>query len=616
VWIEDPRGATSAAAGGTINDGEWHHVVATFDSADVGTEVKIYVDGGAPVATGSFAGPLTPNTEPIGIASEVFGGVVAGNSGFPGLIDEVALYDVALSQARIQAHYDTVSEPEPPPPPQIPGTPYSDAVLADNPVSYWQFEDATVTDGDPAVDTQGNNPGTYQISGGSITQVPNPLVGIGGNAVEFFTDAGLGDNTGTAMAYVEVADDDTLDFTNAMSMEAWVNTTYNDTVGADFSARIMDKAFDIGYGLYMNEDGGAVQVWIEDPSGFTSAAAGGTINDGEWHHVVATFDSADVGTEVKIYVDGGAPVATGSFAGPLTPTTEPFGISSEVYVGVVDGFSGFPGIIDEAAVYNYALSPGRIQAHYNAAFTTQRSRLKLDVESSGNELVFTWTSQSGTLYNLLSDPGLATDPAGWPIWDGHQDIEATPPENTLTISRPVEPVRFFVVQAFPAPPVTIFTENFESGSGAWATGSEGDLGTLWQVGAPANVGPAAAHGGTNCFGTNIDADYTNDVVVWLRSPPIDLSGAVGATLNFSQYVDIEESFDSGQVRLLDAGDDSEIAVLQDNIDGETSNWEQISKALPAAALGNIKIEFRLITDDFNERAFAGWYIDDVEVTVP
>ena len=41
----------------------------------------------------------------------------------------------------------------------------------------------------------------------------------------------------------------------------------------------------------------------------------------------------------------------------------------------------------------------------------------------------------------------------------------------------------------------------------------------------------------------------------------------------------------------------------------------MSKSLPAEALGrNIKIEFRFVSDDIEN--FAGWYIDDIVVTVP
>jgi hypothetical protein len=101
----------------------------------------------------------------------------------------------------------------------------------------------------------------------------------------------------------------------------------------------------------------------------------------------------------------------------------------------------------------------------------------------------------------------------------------------------------------------------------------------------------------------------------LRSPIIDLTNAAAATLNFFQYVDIEEGFDFGRLSILDANDQSELAVLEPTIDGLTGDWNSVSKRLPAAALGTtIVIEFRLSSDDISN--FAGWYIDDVIVTIP
>jgi hypothetical protein len=243
------------------------------------------------------------------------------------------------------------------------------------------------------------------------------------------------------------------------------------------------------------------------------------------------------------------------------------------------------------------------------------SSLALSVAASDSNLIFTWDSAAGILYNLLSDPGLATDPAGWPVWDGHQNIEATPPENTLTISRPADPERFFVVESGPAPPFVALTDDFESGPGDWTTGSDGDGGTAWELGAPSGVGPAAAHSPTNCFGTNIGGDYAINAEVWLRSPEIDLIEAVGATLTYFQAYDIEAGFDSGAVRVLDSADDSELAVLFGDVAGNAPGWAQVTRALPAAARGKtIKIEFRLTSDDFEN--FPGWYIDDFQVTIP
>nr|NIP96957.1 hypothetical protein [Akkermansiaceae bacterium] len=127
--------------------------------------------------------------------------------------------------------------------------------------------------------------------------------------------------------------------------------------------------------------------------------------------------------------------------------------------------------------------------------------------------------------------------------------------------------------------------------------------------------PESAHSGSSCFGTNLGDNYGLDAEIWLRSPPIDLSDAGSATLNYFQFIDIEEGFDSGKVTVLDAGDGSELAVLRETVDGTSGGWELISRKLPAEALGKtIRIEFRFFSDDIQN--FPGWYIDDVEVTIP
>ena len=129
------------------------------------------------------------------------------------------------------------------------------------------------------------------------------------------------------------------------------------------------------------------------------------------------------------------------------------------------------------------------------------------------------------------------------------------------------------------------------------------------------MGPPAANSPTNCFGTNLSADYADDANVWLRSGEIDLTNAAGATLSYFQYFEIELGFDKGFVSVLDAGDDSVLGVLVPIVDGSSAGWEEVTMSLPAAALGKtVKIEFRLDSDDvMNE---AGWYLDDFNLTVP
>lgn len=248
------------------------------------------------------------------------------------------------------------------------------------------------------------------------------------------------------------------------------------------------------------------------------------------------------------------------------------------------------------------------------------SRLQLEItrDPVADTLSIGWDSQAGKLYNLRSttDPASA-DSKDWPVFDGQMDLPTTPPRNMLTFPFPADASRYFVVEEFNAPPVSVFFDDLENGQGAWTTGLEGDAGTAWELGVPAVLatGPSSAHSPDNCFATNIGGGYTDDALVWLRSPAIDLTDAVGGTLRFFHFKDIENNFDLGTINVLDAADDSLIAELQTDIDDFTTDWEEVTRTLPAEAMGkNIKIEFRFEADDFNQQPQAGWYIDDVEVT--
>ena len=183
---------------------------------------------------------------------------------------------------------------------------------------------------------------------------------------------------------------------------------------------------------------------------------------------------------------------------------------------------------------------------------------------------------------------------------------------------PADLTRLFVIEQFPAPPETLYVENFDDNPVGWTTGAgAGDTGTtVWELGTPSGgEGPGAAQSALNCYATNLDGPYGIDTEIWLRSPPIDLTGVGAATLNYNEWRDIEVGFDSGKVTILDAADDSEIAEIADSIDALVDPWELTSYPVPTAALGKmIKIEWRFAADNINE--FGGWHIDDVSVTVP
>ena len=485
---------------------------------------------------------------------------------------------------------------------------------------YYSFDSADL-EGDTVIDRAGNPAGPFD---GTLTNGgPGTVAGFLGEAAEFAGGANNGDNQFVDLAsYASTAS--TL---QVGSIAAWVKP---DTTGlsSDVLTIMAISNANLGNGemRYWISNGGAFGTGTlayqtrGGPQDASIISTGVNLFDGEWHHVVVTVDSARTAT---LYVDG-VSNTTSSIGFLDIPDANSMSVGRNKDSTAGGGQWFYDGLIDDLGVWERPLNAGEIAYIYteglagNSALSQAPTGPGLEVSASGDDLVFTWDSLGGKLYNLRSetDPSSA-DSLDWPVYEGNQDLAATPPRKALRIPRPAEPFRLFVIEEFNAPPTAVFSENFDVPSG-WTAGARTppDTGTtVWEIGTPSNVGPAAATSPPNCAATNLGGNYGFDTDIYLRTPPIDLSNAGGATLRYSQFVDIEEVFDSGSVRVLDADNLSELAVIQNPVDGAAREWERITKTIPAAALGKtVLIEFRLQSDDVSN--FAGWYLDDVEVTVP
>ena len=92
VYAGTFNGDTAATAGVSLNT--WHHAAATWD----GTTLRVFVDGAA--------GPTaTPGALAIGTHGASIGASENAATWFPGSLDEVCFYGVALSATQIGNHY-------------------------------------------------------------------------------------------------------------------------------------------------------------------------------------------------------------------------------------------------------------------------------------------------------------------------------------------------------------------------------------------------------------------------------------------------------------------------------------------------------------------------------
>src|SRR5205814_10407085 len=90
------NGAFSLSAPGVLTANRWQHVAVTYD----GDFIKLYVNGVA-VANTSASGSLTPITADLEIGHNIVNG-----TSFPGLIDEVELFNTGLSQTDVSNIYN------------------------------------------------------------------------------------------------------------------------------------------------------------------------------------------------------------------------------------------------------------------------------------------------------------------------------------------------------------------------------------------------------------------------------------------------------------------------------------------------------------------------------
>ena len=164
--------------------------------------------------------------------------------------------------------------------------------------------------------------------------------------------------------YVSVPDSSFLDLTTAGTVETWI---YLDSAPQPSAAGIIHKGDQINFSdeaytlqfwnnnriiLGLNDSGGNFQI-VQTTTQFTA---------NNWYHVAATWDP----TGIRIYVNGQleATNATPSFVVRNTSGALNIGAQTNAYYSGAYRNFPFNGTIDEAAIYNRALTADEIKLYY------------------------------------------------------------------------------------------------------------------------------------------------------------------------------------------------------------------------------------------------------------
>lgn len=258
---------------------------------------------------------------------------------FKGGLDEVAIYNAALSAATIAKHADPHTAN------------YRGMILADNPVSYWRLNEVN---GTVAADEKGSNPGTY-VGSPNLRQL-GPISGDPDTAATFTVGTNQNASLGTGIPVAA-----------PLTVEAWAKSTDTVAVMDLFNRRTNNN--NINYDL-ISISGKMFLYWGDGTASPNISEPGSKASDGNWHHWVGTISASGVG---NLYCDGAL------VAGPAGNTIPSSVISSvSSYIGY--DFSGrqWRGSIDEVALYNKVLTAAQVAKHANPGDNDYRNMILND----------------------------------------------------------------------------------------------------------------------------------------------------------------------------------------------------------------------------------------------
>ncbi|MFA4827562.1 MAG: LamG-like jellyroll fold domain-containing protein, partial [Candidatus Shapirobacteria bacterium] len=256
---------------------------------------------------------------------------------FPGVIDEVRIYNRALSATEVANLYTASKK-------IMKVNTSQNSKLITGLVGLWSFNGPDIG-GNIAYDRsgQGNN-GT--IIGATLDS------GKVGQALNFKGTTDI----------VSISDNAALDLTGPFTIASWIKATSQPGGWRNFVAKWAagDDSLSAENSYYVAEEasgsGHVIKFRMEDSGGGTQIFGSTVLALNVWYHVTAVYD----GSFMRIYVNGA------SDATPVSRTTGARDSATVFNVGnkTSNNSYGHPGPLDEVRVYNRALSADEIRRLY------------------------------------------------------------------------------------------------------------------------------------------------------------------------------------------------------------------------------------------------------------
>lgn len=299
--------------------GQWYNIVITRSG---GSSYSFYVDGELKSTASDSQG--VPNAN---VALTI--GESEGIGYLDGKEDEIRIYNRAISAGEVRHLYEQARSKTTTKSPSIGGL-----------VGYWDFDDCDSCSTAADRSGNGNTLTTYSAAGPTAGNI-RVAAGKIGNGISL--------NGSSQYAAVTEPPASVTNLTTGSAF-AWIKTS---NAGSAYRGIVIKQ---YAYGMYLKDN---VFV-IYDFSASTERTSGVSLNDGRWHFVGFTFQSG-VSSGTKLYIDG-------RLAATVTMTV--FAQTEGITIGSGDNpatIQYFSGKIDEARVYNRALSDAEVANLYSAS---------------------------------------------------------------------------------------------------------------------------------------------------------------------------------------------------------------------------------------------------------
>jgi hypothetical protein len=377
-WLSD--GTTTVDrryAGKDVRNG-WHQLVVTYSRGNL---AKLYIDG--------------TNVDSVSIASVgdliSYNGMIIGNVGsgspnnFNGTVDEVKIYNYALTSDEVQTDYNHSSsvvfggqDPR-----DTDSTPSS---LTNGLVGYWKMDDKVSGNNQTLVDSSGNGNNATTSNGANGTGMDCTVAGKYSYGCSF---DGVDDYTSITTTNIINP--------SAGSVAMWFNP-----------ASVQTGALHYLFGAPNTSQNSRIYLWVANGGNAISGLLGNgtvignvTITPSTWHHVLISWQ----GTKAHLYVDGYEGTTTGTFNGLAASTTTS-------YIGnTASADQGYNGLVDDVRIYNRTLSNQEV-AQLASWGPSMIGEWKFD-EGTGQYV--NDTSGNGNVGTLGASSSVGTDDPTWSI---------------------------------------------------------------------------------------------------------------------------------------------------------------------------------------------------------